>query len=716
MPVQNRWSEAAAREAIERYGSQGTSEPLALRTYSARLLGADPDLVLHGGGNTSVKTTVKGLLGEEIPVLCVKGSGWDLATIEPPGHPAVRLLPLQALRSLEALSDEAMVAAQRQNLLDPAAPNPSVEALLHAFLPHTFVDHTHSTALLALADQPDAADVCRQVYGDRVVLVPYVMPGFALAKACAAAWEEAAARQSPDQIEGMVLLQHGLFSFGATAEQSYSRMIELVRLAEERLARGERSLHSVALPEQPAAAAALFPVLRGALARAAQRAGCPQRWLLHLRATPLARAVSDDARLGEWASRGVATPDHVIRTKAQPLVLPVPPAAARGDGAPTAADLRTWRTQVEAALAAYIDTYQAYVSRQNARVGGSKTPLDPLPRVLVLPGVGLIGIGKGAADAAVTADIAEAWAQTLLAAESIGRFQPVGEADTFDMEYWSLEQAKLGKAAEKPLARHVVVVTGGAGAIGAATAQAFAAQGADVAVLDRDGEGAQAVAARCGKRALALACDVTDPAAVRAAFGQVCARFGGIDGVVSNAGAAWTGAMATLSDGDLRACFELNFFSHQAVAQAAIATFRSQDACDPEGPAVESGGRLGGQLLFNVSKQALNPGPNFGAYGISKAALLALVRQYALEEGPAGVRVNAVNADRIRSGLLDDTMIKVRAAARGVSEEVYMAGNLLGAEVRAKDVAEAFVALAKAERTTGAVLTVDGGNVAAMVR
>ena len=493
-------------------------------------------------------------------------------------------------------------------------------------------------------------------------------------------------------------------------------MIELVRLAEERLARGERSLHSVVLPEQPAAAAALLPVLRGALARAALRAGCPQRWLLHLRATPLARAVSDDARLGEWASRGVATPDHVIRTKAQPLVLPVPPAAAEGDGVAMAADLRTWRVQVEAALAAYIDTYQAYVSRQNARVGGSKTPLDPLPRVLALPGVGLIGIGKGAADAAVTADIAEAWAQTLLAAESIGRFQPVGEADTFDMEYWSLEQAKLGKAAEKPLARHVVVVTGGAGAIGAATAQAFAAQGADVAVLDRDGEGAQAVAARCGKRALALACDVTDPAAVRTAFGQVCAHFGGIDGVVSNAGAAWTGAMATLSDADLRACFELNFFSHQAVAQAAIAIFRSQDASDPEGPAVESGGRLGGQLLFNVSKQALNPGPNFGAYGISKAALLALVRQYALEEGPAGVRVNAVNADRIRSGLLDDTMIRERAAARGVSEEVYMAGNLLGAEVRAKDVAEAFVALARAERTTGAVLTVDGGNVAAMVR
>jgi NAD(P)-dependent dehydrogenase (short-subunit alcohol dehydrogenase family) len=330
--------------------------------------------------------------------------------------------------------------------------------------------------------------------------------------------------------------------------------------------------------------------------------------------------------------------------------------------------------------------------------------------------VGLIGVGKGAADAAVTADIAEAWAQTLLAAESIGRFQPVGEADTFDMEYWSLEQAKLGKAAEKPLARQVVVVTGGAGAIGAATALAFAAEGAAVAVLDRDGEGARAVAARCGKGALALACDVTDATAVRAAFALVCAHFGGLDVVVSNAGAAWTGAMASLSDADLRACFELNFFSHQAVAQAAVAIFRLQDGRDSDGPALVEGDRLGGQLLFNVSKQALNPGPNFGAYGISKAALLALMRQYAIEEGASGVRVNAINADRIRSGLLDEAMIRERAVARGVSEEAYMAGNLLGAEVRAKDVAAAFVALATLDRTTGAVLTVDGGNGAAMVR
>ncbi len=694
MAVQHRWSDAAAREAIARYGAQGVSEDLALRTYSARLLGADPELVLHGGGNTSVKTTVHGLLGEAIRVLCVKGSGWDLATIEPPGHPAVRLEPLQALRVLESLSDEAMVAAQRQNLIDPAAPNPSVEALLHAFLPHTFVDHTHSIALLALADQPDAAEVCREVYGERVALVPYVMPGFALAKAAALAYEAAAA--GGREPEGMVLLQHGLFSFGASAEQSYDRMIDLVRRAEERLGRGERSIHAVAVPERPAPAAAVLPLLRGALGRAAVAAGVRPHWILALRDTPLARAISDDARLGVWAGRGVATPDHVIRTKARPLVLPPLPAGGDGQG------LAAWGQALEQALEAYGADYRAYFQRQNAAAGGGRKPLDPLPRVVAIPGLGLVGIGKSAAEAATVADIAEAWAQTLLAAEAIGRFAPVNEADTFAMEYWSLEQAKLGKAAEKPLARQVVLITGAAGAIGAATARAFAAAGADVAVLDLHQDAAESVAASCGKRALGVACDVTDPAAVQAAIAAVAAHFGGLDIVVSNAGAAWSGPMATLADADLRASFELNFFAHQSVAQAALAVFRAQG--------------LGGQLLFNVSKQALNPGPNFGAYGISKAALLALVRQYALEEGEAGVRVNAINADRIRSGLLDDTMIKQRSAARGLSEELYMAGNLLGAEVRASDVADAFVALARMERTTGAVLTVDGGNVAAMVR
>ncbi|MFO0075958.1 MAG: bifunctional aldolase/short-chain dehydrogenase [Cyanobacteriota bacterium] len=705
MPAENRWSDAEAAAAIAHYGAQGIGEDLALRTYSARLLGADPELVLHGGGNTSVKTTVQGLLGETIPVLCVKGSGWDLATIEPAGHPAVRLQELQALRSLPCLSDEEMVAAQRRNLIDPAAPNPSVEALLHAFLPDRFVDHTHSIALLALADQPDAEAICREVYGDRVAIVPYVMPGFDLALAAAAAYERAAARAEERGIalEGMVLLKHGLFSFGATARQSYERMISLVRQAEERIQQARAGLPAAVppvVPEPAAGAAAVLPLLRGALARAAAAEGAPCRWLLELRRTPLALEVVNDPRLSDWAGRGVATPDHVIRTKAFPLVLPADPTP----------------DQIAQALSAYIEAYKACFQRQNLRCGGGRRALDPLPRLVALPGLGLIGIGRSAAEAAVVADICEAWARTLLAAEAVGRFEPVNEADTFDMEYWSLEQAKLGKGSEPPLARQVVVITGGGGAIGAATARAFAAQGAAVAVLDLDAEAAAAVAAGCGRTSLALACDLTDPDQVRQAFARVAGRFGGIDIVVSNAGAAWTGAIASLPEADLRASFELNFFAHQTVAQTALALFRLQDGAEAGAAQGVRRPVLGGQLLFNVSKQALNPGPGFGAYGISKAALLALVRQYALEEGAAGVRVNAINADRIRSGLLDDGMIRERAAARQLSEEDYMAGNLLQAEVRAEDVAAAFVGLAGMERTTGALLTVDGGNVAAMVR
>lgn len=411
----------------------------------------------------------------------------------------------------------------------------------------------------------------------------------------------------------------------------------------------------------------------------------------------------------------------MIRTKAQPLVLPPAPPAQGPEAGPA---LQAWAAQLEAAMQAYVDDYQSYVQRQNGRVGGHKTPLDPLPRVIAIPGLGLVGVGASASAAAVTADIAEAWAQTLLAAEALGRFQPVGEDDTFDMEYWSLEQAKLGKGKELPLARHVVLVTGGAGGIGAAIARAFAAAGAEVAVLDRDAEGAAAVAASCGKRALALTADVTAPVQVRAAIDQLVNRFGGLDLVVSNAGAAWSGPIATLDDADLRASFDLNFFAHQHVAQAAVAVFRAQDGAglttpaapgDPATPAATAA-PLGGQLLFNVSKQALNPGPNFGAYGIAKAALLALMRQYALEGGAERIRANAINADRIRSGLLDDAMIRARSTARGVSEAAYMGGNLLGQEVSAADVAGAFVALARLERSTGAVLTVDGGNVAAMVR
>ena len=698
--MQSLWSDDDARRMVDDYVARGVDPDLALRTYSARLLGQVPRLVMHGGGNTSVKITLPDLFGEPVRVLCVKGSGRNLATIEPDGHPAVRLDPLHRLRELDALSDEDMVNVQRQNLLDTGAPNPSVETLLHAYLPHRFVDHTHSVTSTAIAALPDMEAVSRAIYGRRVACVPYIMPGFQLAKVAADVFER------DPTVEGLLLAKHGIFTFAETARASYELMIEMVTLAERFIAENTRanpSFHAVAGAVAGAVSGAvsrsgaalempaILPVLRGLLAEAAE-GRAPTRWLLSPRTSDRIRRFVDGQGLADYAVRGVATPEQVIRIKARPCIL----------GALSGSDLASWRGQARQAIAGFVDEYDAYFARNNALAGGVKKQLDPLPRVLLVPGTGLIGIGKTAVEAAISADVAEAWIDAVLDAEDVGRFVSITEAEHFEMEYWSLEQAKLSSAAEKPLARRVVVVTGGGGVIGAATAKAFAVAGAELAVLDRDGDAAETARTAIGGRAIARACDLTDPASVRAAFEAVAAHFGGVDIVVSNAGIAESGAMTELPDAVLRNSFELNFFAHQTVARLAVGILRAQG--------------FGGALLFNVSKQAVNPGAGFGAYGTSKAALLALVKQYALEHGGDGIRVNAVNADRIRSGLLSPELIASRAAARGISETAYLSGNLLGLEVRAKDVADAFVASALLERTTGNVITVDGGNVAAMMR
>jgi NAD(P)-dependent dehydrogenase (short-subunit alcohol dehydrogenase family) len=320
--------------------------------------------------------------------------------------------------------------------------------------------------------------------------------------------------------------------------------------------------------------------------------------------------------------------------------------------------------------------------------------------VILVPGLGLFGLGRTAKDAAVAADLAESWVATVTDAEAIGTFESLPEAELFEMEYWSLEQAKLGTAIEKPLAGQIAVVTGGAGTIGFATAKALRDVGAEIALFDR--AEADPVGAAKGLGGLGVVCDVTDAAAVAAGFDRVAAKFGGVDIVVSNAGAAWQGRIGEVSDKVLRDSFELNFFAHQSVAQQAVRIMLAQGT--------------GGCLLFNVSKQAVNPGPDFGPYGLPKAATLALMRQYALDYGAAGIRANAVNADRIRGGLLTSEMIAQRSKARGVSEADYMGGNLLGREVTAEDVAAAFVDLGLARNTTAAITTVDGGNIAAAVR
>jgi rhamnose utilization protein RhaD (predicted bifunctional aldolase and dehydrogenase)/NAD(P)-dependent dehydrogenase (short-subunit alcohol dehydrogenase family) len=675
------WSEADAAALVAHYAKRGVAEDLALRVYSSRLLGGEPWLVQHGGGNTSLKTAVTDGFGEPVEVLCVKGSGWDLGDIEPEGLPAVRMGPLLALRRLNSLSDEAMVDAQRGALITSSAPNPSVETLLHAWIPERYIDHTHANAVLALSDQPDGEALCRDLYGERLALVPYCMPGFSLAQLAAGVFE------AQPGVEGMVLLKHGIFSWGETARVAYERMIGFVSEAERRLAGAKRMSVAVRGPTAPLAEVA--PVVRGALAESLGD-GRFRRVVLEHRGGPAALAFAAGREVARYAQAGPVTPDHVIRIKPWPLILP----------APEAGDMAGFADAARAAVADYAERYRAYFERHNAGAAPKKTMLDPWPRWVLVPGIGLFGTGGSDKEAAIAADVAETTIDVITAAEALGRFESISGADVFDIEYWSLEQAKLGKAKPAALAGQVVAVTGGGGTIGAAIARAFAAQGAQVAVLDRDAASARRVAGEI--KGLDIACDVTDARAVSAAFDRVAETYGGLDILVSNAGAAFTGAIGDVDEAVLRASFELNFFAHQSAAQAALRIFRRQAS--------------GGALLFNVSKQAVNPGPDFGPYGLPKAAALALMRQYAVEYGATGVRSNAVNADRIRSGLLTDDMVAARAGARGVSERDYLSGNLLGREVTAEDVAQAFVSLALAEKTTAAVLTVDGGNIAAAMR
>lgn len=698
------WQDDDAASMVAHYAQQGVSTDLALRVYTSRLLGMEPALVLHGGGNTSVKTRMRDLSGDEIDVLCVKGSGWDMAVIEPAGMPAVRLAPLLRLQALEKLGDEDMVNALRGNLLDSQAPNPSVEALLHAFVPHRFIDHTHANAVLAVSDQANGMALCGEIFGPSMAVIDFVMPGFALAKVVAEVFAK-----SPG-IEGLILHKHGIFTFGDSAQQAYKRMIDMVTRAENHIARHQRraaagagtapapSSSSASRPQlnqhaqhtQHTQLAQLAPMVRGALAIPLAQ-GHHARMVAELRTGGALGQFCARADLDAAAWSGVITPDHTIRIKNRPLVLPAP-----------LDDLTRFAQVLQERLAAYVAHYHAYFKENDARAPGKRRELDPMPRLVLVQGLGLIALGKTKKDAIIHADLAQATVETIMAAEAVGRFEPLPEAELFVMEYWSLEQAKLGQGKEPALARQVALVTGGAGAIGLATAKLFAEQGAEVVLLDQQADAVAQAARAVGGKALGLVCDVTDPAAVRAAFDAACACFGGVDIVVSNAGAAWEGAIATIDDAMLRKSFELNFFAHQSVAQNAVRVMRAQGT--------------GGVLLFNASKQAVNPGANFGAYGTAKAAALLLSRQYALEHGVDGIRSNAVNADRVRSGLLSDDMIASRSRARGLDETAYMSGNLLGQEVLAQDVAQAFLALALAYKTTGHVMTVDGGNIAAALR
>jgi rhamnose utilization protein RhaD (predicted bifunctional aldolase and dehydrogenase)/NAD(P)-dependent dehydrogenase (short-subunit alcohol dehydrogenase family) len=688
------YDEAAAEQMAARFGPSWGVD-LAHRVYTSRLLGSDPSLVLHGGGNTSVKSTATEITGEPVEVLFVKGSGADLATIGPEGFPACRLAPLQRMARLPSLSDQRMVAGLRSQMLDPGSPTPSVEALLHAILPGKFVDHTHADAVLTVQDQPDAADLATAIWGPEFLFIPYVMPGFLLTRRVAELGGSFAG------LRGLVLEQHGIFTWGATARESYDRMIAAVRAAED-----WRTAQRPAAPLGTGPAdlagrrigqARLAPILRGVLARHAEGRHFVAAW----RDEDAIMALTARADGPALTERGTVTPDHVIRTRPRPLWL---------EAVDPSADDEALRTRAEAALARHVAWYDGYFRRGQAAAGGALRRLDPLPRLLLVPGCGALTIGRTMADARIVGDIAARASAVIVNAEAVGRYHPVPEADLFEVEYWSLEQAKLAKGgAEGPLAGRIAFITGGAipGGIGRATAEHFLALGAHVMVTDLPGAPLEGLAAdlsgRFGPGAATHPCDVSDDASVRAAIGAAVSTFGGLDIVVSNAGSAPTGYLhQEAGDRALGHSIEVNLLGHQRVAREAAAVMLRQ--------------AVGGCLLFNASKSAVAPGPDFGPYAVAKAGLLALMRQYAIDLAPHGIRANAVNADRVRTSLFSGGVLEARATARGLAPDEYFRQNLLGRETTAEDVARAFGWLATAPATTGCYLPVDGGNPAAFPR
>jgi len=672
--MRNRWNndEAAAFEG-----------DLGLRVYTSRLLGQDPALVLHGGGNTSVKSTVTDLLGAPVDVLYVKGSGWDLATIEPQGFPAVRMDHLLTLRALERLSDADMVNTLKTHMMSAASPNPSIETLLHAFLPHKFVDHTHADAVVALTNVRRGEEAVRAVYGDTMGIVPYVQPGFDLAKLSAEVYE------ADSGVTGLILMKHGIFTFGATARESYNRMIAAVARAEDYLqaARGERAIFQVRadLPARTLDRGRLV----AAVSEAVSRVGGVK--LCTLDDSPAVMRFVDSAQAATLSQIGPATPDHVIRTKALPLYW------ERPDYTSEVAFADGLRTQVDR----YIEAYDAYFRREDEAAGGGRIQLDPTPRVLLIPGLGLITTGAALKDAAIAADIYRHTIDVLEWASAHGDYEVLNETQLFGMEYWALEQAKLKKGgAAPPLKGRVALVTGAASGIGRACCLALAADGAHVVGLDLDSGGLKDLEAELGARFLGLACDATDRAAVAAALSSGAARFGRIDLLVANAGAFPPSRTIAEMDPDTWArSLELNLSAHLWTLHLALPYLKRNN------------GRA--DVVLMGSKNVPAPGPGAAAYSCAKAALTQLGRVAALELAGEGIRVNTVHPDAVfDTGVWTDEVLAARAAHYGLTVEQYKRKNLLHGEIRARDVG-ALVARMCGEaflHTTGAQVPIDGGN------
>ncbi|HZC19514.1 MAG TPA: bifunctional aldolase/short-chain dehydrogenase [Rubrobacteraceae bacterium] len=667
--------------------AEGVS-PLESLAYRSNLLGSDRSVANYGGGNTSSKATERDHTGREIEVLWVKGSGGDLADITAEGFTGLKLEEILPLMERDEMSDEEMVAYLSRCQLDPSMPRSSIETLLHAFVPRPHVDHTHADATNMICAAENGEELARECFGEEAIWIPYIRPGFTLAKQVGEA-----VRNSPEA-KLVLLAKHGLVTWGDSSEESYNNTIRTINQAAEFVAQksagkepfGGRRMAPVSPEKREELLAAVLPALRGAVSGETPKI---------LRAD-----TSDDVIefvCGEDSSElsqvGAACPDHLVQTKVRPLWVEFDP---EREGA---AELRE---KLLEGAEHYREDYEAYFSRYQE---ADEEMTDPNPRVVLISGLGLVSVGKDYKYATLARDFYHRAIAVMRGASAIDAYVSLSEEESYAVEYWPLELYKLTLAPPpEELEGRVAFVTGGAGGIGGAVARALAAKGACVAVADLDAEGATEVAQELDTSGKPVRLDVTDEAAVAAAYRETVLAYGGVDAVVSNAGLA-SGApieetSVELWDRDYSVLAKGYFL----VAREAFKVLKEQN--------------IGGSLIFVASKNALAAGKNASAYSTAKAAELHLARCLAEEGGAYGIRVNTVNPDAVLQGskIWDSSWREERAQAYGIDsdelEEHYRQRTTLKVNIFPEDVAEAvlfFASFDRSPKTTGNVLNVDGG-------
>jgi rhamnose utilization protein RhaD (predicted bifunctional aldolase and dehydrogenase)/NAD(P)-dependent dehydrogenase (short-subunit alcohol dehydrogenase family) len=695
--MENRWSDDKAAKFIEKYGEKW-GEDLAIGLFVATLIGAEDKLVLHGGGNSSVKTTCMNLLGERVPAIFVKASGYNMAFIEPNGFTGMDLNYLKKLRVLSNLSDQAMVNEFRTHFLDAYAATPSIETLVHVFIPHKFVDHTHPDAILALTNQTGGEELIKEALGKEIAVLPYFPPGFKLAKAVADKID-----QNPSA-HAMVLMRHGLVTWGETARDSYEIIIELAGRAEEFLRRHARNpvvpkrTTSVSVAELRFTAIA--PMLRGLLAKPTGDPDQPwERSILQPLINREILDIVDSTRGREIALTPPLTSDHLIRTK--PFYLWM--------DSPEFDNLDKLREQISLALGNYAAAYDSYVDRYAADLPEGVERMDSLPRVILIPGLGAICAAKDIAAAGIVKDIAAHTLTIKAQIAAMGTYSGMEEKDLFEMEYRVLQHSKLQGDKPRPLARQVALITGAAGAIGSGIAHELLDQGCHVAVTDLAGETltgfAHELKEKYGSRVVGIPMDITDPNSVADGFGSVYRTWGGIDLVILNAGIAHVSSISEMSLESFRKLEKINVEGTLIMLSECVRHFRLQGT--------------GGDIVMVSTKNVFAPGARFGAYSATKAAGHQLARIASQEFAELDVRVNMVSPDAVfshgarKSGLWTEIGPE-RMTARGLSpeglEEYYRNRNLLKAKITARHVAKAVLFFVTRQTpTTGATIPVDGG-------